>query len=174
MASSLFNRCALQSFSTISLQVFFGLPLGLAPSTSYSCGSCLLSDCTCFNGRCAGLLVQQCPHTRIQLFYASIDFVRDNLGKPVPEKTFTHSHLSWSSIVPYLLHPSTTIHGIPLVQSTLTTVFFHNLSPSFLWSTSWPLSQATMPSLAHIHIAPVDLCCTSTHRMSLLKHGTHC
>jgi len=26
----------IQSFSTISLQVFFGLPLGLAPSTSYS------------------------------------------------------------------------------------------------------------------------------------------
>jgi len=36
MASSLFNPRALQSFSTISLQVFFGLPLGLAPSTSYS------------------------------------------------------------------------------------------------------------------------------------------
>jgi len=36
MASSLFNPCALQSFSTISLQVFFGLPLGLVPSTSYS------------------------------------------------------------------------------------------------------------------------------------------
>ena len=36
MASSLFNLRAQQSFSTISLQVFFGLPLGLAPSTSYS------------------------------------------------------------------------------------------------------------------------------------------
>jgi len=36
MASSLFNLHALQSFSTNSLQVFFGLPLGLAPSTSYS------------------------------------------------------------------------------------------------------------------------------------------
>ena len=36
IASSLFNLRALQSFSTISLQVFFGLPLGLAPSTSYS------------------------------------------------------------------------------------------------------------------------------------------
>jgi len=35
-ASSLFNLCARQSFSTISLQVFFGLPLGLEPSTSYS------------------------------------------------------------------------------------------------------------------------------------------
>ena len=36
MASSLFNPRAWQSFSTISLQVFFGLPLGLAPSTSCS------------------------------------------------------------------------------------------------------------------------------------------
>ena len=35
-ASSLFNLRDWQSFSTISLQVFFGLPLGLAPSTSYS------------------------------------------------------------------------------------------------------------------------------------------
>jgi len=34
-ASSIFNPRALQSFTTISLQVFFGLPLGLAPSTSY-------------------------------------------------------------------------------------------------------------------------------------------
>jgi len=36
MASSLFNLRAWQSFSRMSLQVFFGLPLGLAPSTSYS------------------------------------------------------------------------------------------------------------------------------------------
>ena len=39
---------------------------------------------------------------------------------------------------PYLLPPSTTIHGILPIQSTCFTVFFHNLSPSFLWSTSWP------------------------------------
>jgi len=39
---------------------------------------------------------------------------------------------------PYLLLPSNTIHGILTVQSTCLTVFFHNLSPSFLWSTSCP------------------------------------
>jgi len=27
----------------------------------------------------------------------SVDPVRDNLGEPVPEETFTHSHSSWSS-----------------------------------------------------------------------------
>jgi len=32
-----------------------------------------------------------------------MDFVRDNPSEPVPEETFTHSHLSWSSIIPYLL-----------------------------------------------------------------------
>jgi len=36
MASSLFNRRAWQSLSTISLHVLFGLPLGMAPATSYS------------------------------------------------------------------------------------------------------------------------------------------
>jgi len=50
---------------------------------------------------------------------------------------FTHSHLSWSSIIPYLLPPSFTIHVILLVQFTSLTVFFYNLSPSFLWSTFW-------------------------------------
>jgi len=50
----------------------------------------------------------------------------------------THSHLSWSSVVPYLLHPSITVHDILPVQFMCLAVFFHNLSPSFLWSTSWP------------------------------------
>jgi len=43
-------------------------------------------------------------HTHTQPFYGSLDFVQDNLGEPVPEETFTHSHLSWSSVIPYLLH----------------------------------------------------------------------
>ena len=31
-----------------------------------------------------------CQHGKhIQLFYGSVDFVRDNLGQPVPEETFT-------------------------------------------------------------------------------------
>ena len=36
MASSLFNLGAWQSFSTTSVQVLFGLPLGVGPSASYS------------------------------------------------------------------------------------------------------------------------------------------
>ena len=36
MASSLFILCACQSSRTTSVQVLFGLPLGLGPSTAYS------------------------------------------------------------------------------------------------------------------------------------------
>jgi len=60
----------------------------------------------------------------------------DNLGEPVPEGTFTHSHLLWSSIIPYLLAPSFTIHSRLLVQFPCLTVLFHNICPSLIWSTS--------------------------------------
>jgi len=52
-------------------------------------------------------------HTHAQPFYSSLDSVQDNPGELVPEETFTHSHLSWSSVIPYLLPPSITINGIP-------------------------------------------------------------
>jgi len=59
------------------------------------------------------------------------------LGEPVPEETFTHSHLSRSSITLHQLSPFTTGHSIFPVQFTCLTVFMHNLYPSLLWSTSW-------------------------------------
>jgi len=108
-------------------------------------------------------------------FYSSVDFVQDNPGELVPEETFTHSHLSWSSIVPYLLHLSTTIHGILPVQSTCLTVFFYNLAPSFLWSTYWP---GTLHFILHTFLHPIivffshhityhrNLFCCSTEIMS--------
>ena len=39
----------------------------------------------------------------------------NNLGEPVPEETFTHSHLSWSSVIPYLLPPSPFLHWMPFL-----------------------------------------------------------
>ena len=68
----------------------------------------------------------------------ALDFVWDNPGESVPEETFTHSHLSWSSIIPYLLPPSITIHGILPIQFTCQPVFFHFLGVFF----GLPLSQA--------------------------------
>ena len=58
-------------------------------------------------------------HTHTQLFYGSLDFVGDNPGEPVPEETFTHSNPSWSSVVPYLLHPSTLLYLFILLTSKL-------------------------------------------------------
>jgi len=56
------------------------------------------------------------PHksTHTQPFYGSMDFVQGNPGEPVPEQTFTHSHLSWSSIVPICF-----IHLIRSMASSL-------------------------------------------------------
>ena len=87
-----------------------------------------------------------------QPFYGSLNFVRYNPGEPIPEKTFAHSHTSWSSIIPYMLHPSITIHGILPVQFMYLTVFFHNLSPSFLWSASWP---DTLHFTLHTFLHPI-------------------
>jgi len=75
--------------------------------------------------------------------------VWENLGEAVPEETFTHSHLSWLSIIPYLLPPSFMMHGILLVQFMCLTVFFHNLQVFF----SLPLDLAASTSYS-IHHAP--------------------
>ena len=53
---------------------------------------------------------------------------------------------------PYLLPPFTTIHGILPIQSMCFTVFFHNLSSSFLCSTSWP---GTLHFILHTFLHPI-------------------
>jgi len=100
------------------------------------------------------------PVPPTQPFYSSTDFVRDNPGEPVPEETFTHLHLSWSSIVPYLLHPSTTIHGILSVQSTHLTIFFpQSLSKfSLVYLLAWhpPLHTPYISSPKHCLLFATD------------------
>ena len=68
ITSSLFNLRACQSFSTISLQVFFGLPLGLAPSTSYSIYFFIQS----LSSFCS-----TCPH-HCNLFHCSTEIMSSN------------------------------------------------------------------------------------------------
>jgi len=91
-------------------------------------------------------------HTHTQPLYSSLNFVWDNPGKPVPEEIFTHSHLLWSSIVPYLLRPCNTIFGILPVQSMCLTVFFHNLQVFF----GLPLGLAPSTSYS-IHFFTLSL-----------------
>ena len=66
-----------------------------------------------------------------------MDFVWNNPGEPVPGETFTHSHLSWSSV--------TLMCFIHLIRSMASSLFnlhawqsFSTISPSFLWPTTWP------------------------------------
>jgi len=102
------------------------------------------------SGTNAEVLVQithpDSKHTYTHHRFTALWTVRNNPGEPVPEETFTHSQLSWSSVIPYLLPPSIMIHGILPVQFTCLTVFFHNLSPTFLGlapSTSYSIHFST-------------------------------
>jgi len=101
-------------------------------------------------------------HTHTHTQNGSQDFVHDNLGELVPEEIFTHSHLSWSSIIPHLpLHLSSiTIHGIPPVQFTCPTVLFHNLSPS---PPSLPLGMAPHPHPIYLFTQPLSSPHTHAH-----------
>ena len=87
--------------------------------------------------------------THTQLFYGSPDFVQHNPGEPVPEETFTHSPLSWSSIMLYVLPPSSMIHGVFSVQFACLTVFFHNLSLLYLLAWHSPFHTPYISSPNH-------------------------
>jgi len=63
-------------------------------------------------------------------------FVRDCWGGPVPEETFTYSHMKSSSSL-YRPPPSATIHSILPAQTTCFTVSLHNFYPSPFRSTLW-------------------------------------
>jgi len=102
-------------------------------------------------------------------------FVQDYTGEPVPEETFAHSHLSWSSAILCQLSPSAMIHSILPVQFTCLSVFLHNLFPSPVWSPSW---SVTLHFVLHTFLHPIivffrktcpyqrNLFCCSTEIMS--------
>jgi len=53
---------------------------------------------------------------------------------------------------PLSAHPSTLIHDILPVRHMHLIIFFHNLCPSFLWSTSWP---GTLHFMLHTFRHPI-------------------
>jgi len=85
-------------------------------------------------------------HTHTQLFYGSMDFVWDNPGELVPEETFTNLHLSWSSIVPYLLWSMASSLFNPRTWQSISTIFlqvFFGLPLGLLPSTSYSIQPLT-------------------------------
>jgi len=113
-----------------------------------------LSECTLPHEHAQLILNKQLLQLQLQPFYGCLDFVQHNpLSQYQKKHSPTHTyHGHQSSIIPYLLPPSFTIHGMLLVQFTCLTVFFHNLSPSFLWFTSWP---GTLNFILHTFLHPI-------------------
>jgi len=106
---------------------------------------------------CFTISIGSLPFTHTQPFDGCLYFVRENPGEPVPEETFTHSHLSWSSITPYLLSPSIMIRGILLsvqfmcitVFSTISLQVFFGLPLGLAPSTSYSIHFFTQSFILH-------------------------
>jgi len=123
-------------------------------------------------------------YTRTQPFHGSLDFVRDNPGEPVTEETFTHSHSSWSLIVPYLLHPSNTIYGILPIQfmcgawqsfSTISLQVFFGLPLGLAPSTSYSIHFFTQSLSSFSNTCPYhrnlfcNLICPNRHNFFIVE-----
>jgi len=112
-------------------------------------------------------------HTHTHNHFTTLNFLQYNPGQPVPAETFTHSHPSWSLVIPYLLPPSIMIHGIFPVQFTCLTLFFHNLSKfSLVYLLAWHpqfhtpyISSSNHCLLFAAHAHTITFCC-STEIMS--------
>jgi len=110
----------------------------------------------------------------IQPFYSSQDFVRDNPDEPVPEETFIQSHLSWSSIIPYLLHLilsiASSVFNFHAWQSfsTISLQVFFGLPLSLAPSTSYSILFFTQSLSSFCSTCPYNrnLFCCSTKIMS--------
>jgi len=86
-------------------------------------------------------------------------FCQNYLGESVPEEIFTNSHVSWSSVIFYLLPPSIAIHGILPVQFTCLTVFC-TISVQVLFGLPLGLAPSTSYSI-HFFIQSLSSFCST-------------
>ena len=91
-------------------------------------------------------------HTQHTTVLRLFGFCPGQPGWAVARKKHSLTHTHHGHQYPYLLPPSSTIHDILSVKSTCFTDFFHNLSPSFLCSTSWP---GTLHFIVHTFLHPI-------------------
>jgi len=91
MASSLLNLNVSQSFCTIFHQVFFGLPLGLAPSTSYSI-HIFTQSLSSFRSTCPYYRNPFCCSTKIMSSYPSLSL--NPLLETLSYSLMPHIHLT--------------------------------------------------------------------------------
>jgi len=91
-------------------------------------------------------------------------------GQPGRSST-THSHLTWSSIVPYLLRPSNTIHSILLVQSMSLTAF-STISHQVFFGLPLGLAPSTSHSIHFFNQSLSSFCNTCPYHHSLFCCST--
>ena len=94
-------------------------------------------------------------HSSIATTILHLSGIQSNPGELVPKETFTHSQLSWSSIVRYLLPPSFMIYGFLFVQFTCLTVFSTiSLQVFLVYLLAWhpPLHTPYISSPNHCHL----------------------
>ena len=102
-------------------RILFGINCGCLPAVIHA-GLHLHTTCIITSHTALALISDVHSHTHTQPFYDSVEFVWDNPGEPVPEVTFTHSHSSWSSIIPIcflhlLRHMASSIFNPRALQS---------------------------------------------------------
>jgi len=116
----------------------------------------------------------------LQLFYGSLNFVRDIPGELVLEETFTHSCQPWSSIIPYLLHllrsMAFSVFNLRALQSisTISVQVFFSLPLGLAPSTSYSIHSPNHCLLfaAHAHACTtvsscIHVACLQTHVSTL-------
>jgi len=95
-------------------------------------------------------------HTHTQPFYGSVKFVWDNPGEPVLEETFTHSHSSWSSIIP--------ICFLHLLRSMASSIFNPHALQSFstISLQVFPSSYIRIKRESHTFYLHLNLSCIAS------------
>ena len=95
---------------------------------------CLLTERTSYNSNEVTPTTHTHTHTTVIL---SFNFVRDNRVRRYQKK---HNPLTPIVVINHPLSASSNYYDPwhPLCSNYVPDSFFHNLSPSFLWSTSWP------------------------------------
>ena len=123
---------------------------------SHTSGTNSLSTIALFCRECNGDASESALLKCVEMSIGNVESYRQK-NKKVCEIPFNSTNKyqvtdSYIMVNHSLSASSTTIHVILPVQSTCLTVVFHNLSPNYLWSTSW---SDTLHFKLHTFLHPI-------------------
>ena len=116
-------------------------------------------------------------HAHTQPFYSSLDFVQYHTGEPVPEETFTHSHSSWSSIMPicflHLLRSmASSLFNTHALQSFPQSLAEFSLVYLWAWHSTFHTSYTSSPNHCRVfatHAHTIETCFAVVPRLCHLN-----